>query len=109
MKFIYELNAYYGYNWNDSTIYNAISKIEKLKERIDKYLLRFKTKNLICENGCLNYKGLNSELTENYELIIYWDNDDSIYTTITLEDIINKNYYFKYDRKYHTLQAGTLR
>lgn len=108
MKLLYELNDYYGYNWNSDVIYKAISKIEKLKERTDKYLLRFKTKELICENGCLNYKALNTELTENYELIIYWNlNGYSIYTKITLEDVINKNYYFEYDRKYHILKANT--
>ena len=108
MMFDYEIKQYYGHYWNDSTIHSAISKIEKLKERVDKYLLRYKTKQLIGENGCLNYHIVNVELTENYELIIRWDlNDDSLYTKITLEDIINKNYYFQYDRKYHILRAGT--
>ena len=108
MKLTYELNNYYGYNWNSDVICEAIIKLEKLKERMDKYLLRFKTKELICEYGGLNYKALNAELTENYELIIYWDlNDCSIYSKITLEDVINKNYYFVYDRKYHILKANT--
>lgn len=108
MKLPYELNKYYGYNWNNEVIYKSMLKLEKLKERTDKYLLKFKTKELICEYGGLNYKGLDTELTENYEFIIYWNlNDYSIYTTITLEDIINKNYYFEYDRKNHILKANT--
>ena len=108
MKLHYELNNYYGYNWNSDVIYEAMVKLEKLKERTDKYLLRFKTKELICERGCLNYKGLDTELTEYYEFIIYCDlNDYSIYSKITLEDVINKNYYFEYDRKYHILNANT--
>ena len=108
MKLSYELKEYYRCNWENDVVYSAMSKIEKLKERLDKYLLRYKTKMLIGENGCLNYQILDCELTEYGELIIYWDlNDYSKYTEINLKDIINKNYYFKYDRKYHTLQAGT--
>ena len=109
MKFAFELNDYYGYIWDYETIDDAQIKMEKMKERIDKYLVRYKKKELIAEHGCLNYKVLDAELTENYELKIYWDlNDRSLYTTITLKDVINKDYYFKYDRKYHTLQVGTL-
>lgn len=98
----FEIRKHYNKNWSDEQIENAIEKIEKLRDRTLKYRDRYKKKTLTIEDGCLNNWFEGCILTEEYELQFYMIDRDYIYT-INLEDIINKDYVFKYDRKYHTL------
>lgn len=81
-------------------------KLNKLYNRTLNYLTYRKTKNLIIENGCSNYELLEVTYTGeelNFYILDEHTKDIILFESLTIEDIHNKNYIFKYDRKYHTL------
>ena len=100
-----ELNERYGYNWDYETIETGKGRLLKLLERTQNYRDRFKKKRLTMEYGCYNMLLTKVELTEEYELLFYCEDDgiEKVFQEITLENMIQKDYVFKYDRKYHVL------
>lgn len=103
-----ELRNLYGYNWESEALEDGKERLEKLLERTQKYISRFKKKELIVDIGCFNQKLSRVALNDKYELTFFFidDEQERMFRRINLQDIIEKNYCFRYDRKYHVLTLG---
>lgn len=97
----FDLNVYYGYMWDNDTLDKYRERMEKYYDRINKYMISKKTKNLIFEHGAYNMNVDNVQLSDKYELHIFLN--DSKMVLITLEEMINNNIQLRYDRKYHCI------
>lgn len=102
----YELNKYYRRHWDNETIDKARERLERYYERIAKYIVKFKKKELILEHGAYNMNVLGVSLDAEYHLRIILGEKlrgvDRVYS-IDLEDILDDNTQLRYDRKYHTI------
>lgn len=92
-----ELRQYYRRSWDSETIDKYRNRMEKMYDRIKKYMTKYKTKKCIFEYGCFNMDIVNVELSELYVLNIKLGDGKNI--RLNLETVIDYNVNMRYDVK----------
>ena len=101
-----QLRDYYRIGYKGYIIDKYRTRLESYIERIDKYLVKYKTKPLIFEDGAYNMRVMIAELTVMYELILYLEDGHRV--RIDLREAIEDDIKLRYDRKYHTIYFENL-
>ena len=96
-----QLKDYYRIGYKRDILNKYRGRLESYMERIDKYLVKYKTKPLIFEHGAYNMKVDTAELTDMYELILYLSDGHRV--RIDLRESIENDIKMRYDSKYHTI------
>ena len=96
-----DLRKYYNREWSTDILDKARERMEKYHERIVKYITKYKTKDLIFENGAYNMNVTYVDMDKDYIMTIFLG--DGFKVKIDLCDIIEDNLQMRYDRKCNSI------
>lgn len=97
----FELRDYYHYKWNTEKLDKGRERLESYYTRINKYINKFKKKELIFEYGCFNMNVVKVELTNMYKLTIYLGDGKKI--ILDLVNIIEYGTQLRYNKDIHKI------